>query len=298
VYQGISALTEETLSGFRCKNELNDMTHFSIDREKCKRDGICVSECPARIIQIKAKEDFPALIEGGEEFCINCGHCVAVCPNSAFALSTMKPDQCPSLSRELLPGAEAVEHLLRSRRSIRTFRDKAVEQATLGRLIETATYAPSGHNSQPVHWLVIQEKVEVNRLAALVIDWMHLMIENQSEIAQTLRFDRVIEAWQNGVDRVLRGAPHLIVAHGATNVSHAQNACIIALTYLELAAYSMGLGACWAGYFNRAATSYPTLQETLVLPADHQSYGAMMVGHPTYRYQRIPLRNNPRIVWR
>jgi len=274
------------------------MTHFSIDREKCQRDGICVSECPVRIIEIKGKGDFPALIEGGEEFCINCGHCVAVCPNSAFALSTMTPDQCPPMRQDLLPGAEAVDYLLRSRRSLRTFRDKAVDRATLGRLIETATYAPSGHNSQPVHWLVIQEKAEVNRLAALVIDWMRLMIENQSEMAQTLRFDRVIEAWENGVDRVLRGSPHLIVAHGSTSVSHGPNACIIALTYLELAAYSVGLGACWAGYFNAAATAYPPMREALALPAGHQSCGAMMVGYPTYKYQRIPRRNEPRIVWR
>jgi nitroreductase len=36
-------------------------------------------------------------------------------------------------------------------------------------------------------------------------------------------------------------------------------ACAIALTYLELATYSLGLGACWAGYFSAAAAFYPPM---------------------------------------
>lgn len=40
---------------------------FTIDRDKCARDGICVSECPARIIEIKDEESNPEPIEGAEE---------------------------------------------------------------------------------------------------------------------------------------------------------------------------------------------------------------------------------------
>jgi nitroreductase len=78
----------------------------------------------------------------------------------------------------------------------------------------------------------------------------------------------------------------------------AQPACIIALTYLELAATAHGLGACWAGYFNAAATVYPPMMEALALPKDHQSFGTLMVGYPKYHYQRLPLRKEPKISWR
>jgi len=36
----------------------------------------------------------------------------------------------------------------------------------------------------------------------------------------------------------------------------------------------------------------------LALPEGHVPFGAMMVGRPKYRYQRLPLRNEPQITWR
>ena len=168
----------------------------------------------------------------------------------------------------------------------------------LARLIEIARFAPSGHNLQPVHWLAIQDTKEVKRLAGLVIDWMRLMIEEHPEVAGPMHFERVVQAWERGQDRVLRGAPHIIVAHGLRSLPAAQPACIIALTYLELAATAHGLGACWAGYFNAAATFYPPMMEALALPKDHQSFGTLMVGYPKYHYQRLPLRKEPKISWR
>jgi ferredoxin len=35
------------------------MSLITIDQEKCNQDGICVAECPARIIQLDSKEDYP-----------------------------------------------------------------------------------------------------------------------------------------------------------------------------------------------------------------------------------------------
>jgi len=96
---------------------------------------------------------------------------------------------------------------------------------------------------------------------------------------------------------VLRGAPQLIIAHGQA-LPPTQTACVIALTYLELAAFAQGLGACWAGYFNAAATFYPPMQQALALPEGHQSFGAMMVGYPKFQYHRLPLRNEAKITWR
>ena len=65
-----------------------------------------------------------------------------------------------------------------------------------------------------------------------------------------------------------------------------------------MAAPSFGLGTCWAGFFQFAATFWPPLKEALQLPEDHASFGAMMVGYPKYRYQRLPLRNDAQITWR
>jgi nitroreductase/NAD-dependent dihydropyrimidine dehydrogenase PreA subunit len=274
------------------------MSLFVIDKDKCRRDGCCTEECPLGLIEIKGEGAFPSSVEGANDLCVDCGHCVTVCPAGALSHRSMKPEDCPPMQKQLLLTPEHAEHFLRSRRSIRNYKDRPVDRAVLTRLIEIARFAPSGHNLQPVHWLAVQDSKEVKRLAGLVIDWMRHMIEEHPEVAGPMHFDRVVQAWERGQDKVLRGAPHIIVAHGLRSLPAAQPACIIALTYLELAATALGLGACWAGYFNAAATSYPPMMEALALPKDHQSFGTMMVGYPKYHYQRLPLRKEPNISWR
>jgi nitroreductase len=108
----------------------------------------------------------------------------------------------------------------------------------------------------------------------------------------------VLGAWEGGIDIIFRGAPALIVAHAKRDNPRAQTTCTIALAYLELAAVGLGLGSCWAGYFMRAAGEYAPLMKALALPEGHQCFGAMMVGYPKFKYQRLPLRNDPRITWR
>ncbi len=274
------------------------MNLFVVDEEKCQRDGFCVAECPGGLIEIKEEGAFPSPIAGAQELCIDCGHCVAVCPAAALSHRSMTPKDCPSVQRQLFLGPEHAEHFLRARRSIRNYKNKPVDRAILTRLIEIARFAPSAHNLQPVNWLVIEDETEVRRLGGLVIDWMRLMIGEHPEVAEPMHFNRVVEAWERGRDRILRGAPHLIVAHGPQSMPIVQSACIIALTYMDLAAPPFGLGTCWAGYFNAAATSYPPMQEALALPENHQCYGALMVGYPKYQYQRLPLRKEPSISWR
>ena len=71
------------------------MSLFMIDQRKCKRDGLCVKDCPVQVIAMEDKDAFPSPIEDAEEFCVKCGHCVAICPHGALTLSTMPLDACP-----------------------------------------------------------------------------------------------------------------------------------------------------------------------------------------------------------
>jgi len=274
------------------------MSLIVVDEEKCKRDGVCVAVCPARIIEFKNENSSPAPTDNADEFCINCGHCVAVCPHGALSHRTMRSEQCPPVRKEWLLGPEQVEHFLRARRSIRTYKEEAVEREVLAKLIDIARFAPTGGNVQPVKWLIIYERDEVRSLAGHVIDWMRFMLKEQPPIANAPNLDRIVASWAEGVDRICRGAPHVIVAHAPKDEPTAPAASTIALTYLELATPSFGLGACWGGYFNAAATLWPAMQQALGLPEGHSSFGAMMVGYPKYEYQRLPLRNEARITWR
>jgi len=274
------------------------MNLVEIDAEKCQRDSICVAECPVRVLELKSEDAVPVSIPEADELCIRCGHCVAVCPTGALTHEYLSPDACPPVRKELALGPEQVEHFLRSRRSIRTYKKTPVDRDTLSKLIDIARFAPSGHNSQPVRWLVVHERQEVLRLAGMVIDWMRYVQKEHPTMARTLRMDRAITAWEAGMDPICRNAPHIVVAYGDKSNMMAQTACVIALNYLELAATGFGLGTCWAGYFNAAATSWPPLQGALALPENHVSYSAMMVGYPKFAYHRLPARKEANISWR
>jgi len=274
------------------------MSVLSVDPAKCARDGTCIAVCPMGIIEFKEKDAYPAMIDGGDALCISCGHCVAVCPHAAMAHACMQPEDCPPVQEALVLNPAHVEHFLRARRSVRQYKQQAADRQLLVKLIDVARFAPSGHNLQPVHWLVIYERKEVDRLAAMVIDWMRNLIREKSPLAASMHLDRVVATWEAGAERICRGAPHVIVAHGHKDNRAAPAACTIALTYLELAAPSFGLGACWGGYFNTAAAAWPPLAEALRLPVGHLSFGAMMVGYPKFKYQRLPLRKDADIIWR
>lgn len=274
------------------------MSHFSVNLDLCKADGACVAVCPASIIEMPEPKAGPRLVEGGEELCINCGHCVAVCPEGALSLATMASADCPPLRPEWELSPERAEHFLRARRSIRVYKKRLVPKAELERLIGIAGFAPSGHNTQARNFLVLGGREQLNPLAGMVADWMHYMIVEHPEVAGPLHMDRVVAAWEAGIDRILRGAPQVIVAHAPAADRMAPAACMLSLGYLELAAPSMGLGACWAGYFNTAAGLWPALKEALALPKGHAPLGSMMVGYPVYTYRRLPLRNQTVIAWR
>jgi nitroreductase/NAD-dependent dihydropyrimidine dehydrogenase PreA subunit len=274
------------------------MSVFTIDPKTCNRCGMCFLECPAGVIAVSEPKALPALAEGGEERCIVCGHCVAVCAPGALRHREMRPEDLEEVTRRQLPSPAQAERLLKSRRSIRAYKKNAVPRELLAKAIDIASYAPSGQNIQPVHWLVAEDPGETRRLAGLVVDWMRQTLKASPEIAAALRFDLIVGAWVMGVDVPLRGAPHVIVAHGSKDVPLAEQSCAIALAYLELAAYSLGLGGCWAGYFQLAAANHPPLMEALGLPERHQCFGAMMIGYPKHRFRRIPVRNKPEIIWR
>jgi nitroreductase/NAD-dependent dihydropyrimidine dehydrogenase PreA subunit len=274
------------------------MTHAIVDERKCRLDGHCVAVCPVGIIEIKEGKRVPTPVEGSDALCINCGHCVAVCPEGAMSLDTMAPDDCPDIQREWLLSPEQAEHFLRTRRSTRVYREKPVEKELLSRLISIARYAPSGHNMQPVQWFVVHDTGELKRLTAMVVDWMRNVLEGNPQAGKAMLLDRIVDFWDRGSDTVSRGAPHLVFTHAPEGNPVAPSASTIALAYLELAAPSLGLGACWAGYTQAAAGQWPPLKEALGLPEGHVSTGAMMVGQPRYRYHRLPTRREPSVTWR
>jgi len=274
------------------------MSFLKIDEKKCKKDGICVSECPVAIIQQKDKESLPELVPGGEQVCLLCGHCVAVCPHGAMSHEKIPIESCQPIEKENIINEEQAVQFLRSRRSVRFFKDKPVEKQTLQRLIEIARYAPTGGNSQLVEWTVVNDKEKIHNLAGLTVDGMKQMLENDPKGNYPPYFPLIIAAWDFGMDVVLRQAPALVIASAPAAAIGGMADVSLALSYLELAAQTKGIGTCWAGIIHMGLQINKALQEAVGLPEGHVHQYAMMLGYAKPRYYRLPERKMPRIHWR
>jgi nitroreductase/NAD-dependent dihydropyrimidine dehydrogenase PreA subunit len=274
------------------------MGFMKVDETKCKRDGICAAECPRRVIELKGQESFPTVAAENEYYCMMCGHCVAVCPHGAVSLEKIPIETCPEIQKDLLPSLEQTRHFLRSRRSIRVYKDEEVDRQTIQQLIEIARYAPTASNSQTLHWTVITGRERLSELSEMAVDWMRRVIAAQPKSPLATYFAPVVSGWDNGYDGILRTAPNLILASAPKEASNGLVDCAIALTYLELAALAMGLGTCWAGLLQAAMLNTPALVQKIGLPEGHTAHYPMMIGYPKFKYYRLPERNRPTIHWK
>ena len=261
------------------------MAMISIDRTKCKKDGICAAECPFSLIGLTGEDGCPA----AARLCIQCGHCVAVCPQNALSLATMNPDGFQPIGNGSPPMLKKTGQLLTSRRSIRTYERQTIPRAHIEQLLDLCRWAPSAKNAQPVHWLILETPEAVQQVAGLVVAWLRT----------GTAYPGIVAAWDQGKDMVLRNAPHLLVAHAHEDSLKPEIDCAIALTYFDLAAASCEIGTCWAGILmSAAAAEHQPLLDALALPEDHRLYGAMIFGYPRFPYFKIPARKEARVIWR
>ncbi len=255
---------------------------IKIDLSKCNKDYICIDECAYGFMYEKNDEGYPVINQSlFEKYCINCWHCIAICPKGAISYPGIEPEKLDKLrSRDFL-SHDQVEKIIRSRRSYRTFKKKSVPDETISKWLDITRLSPTASNSQQLNWILVKDEKQVAHLARITIDWLK----------EKNDYKEIIEQWNQGHDILLRHAPHLLVATLPEDYSWAMTDAATAISYLELTAHSLGLGTCWAGYFTRAAMEYAPLKKSLDLSKNHKVAGALMFGYPVYRFKKIPERN-------
>lgn len=275
------------------------MALLTIDQEKCNKDGLCAVDCPVGIIQMDKEGDgFPVVATEMAGYCLECGHCVAICPHGALDNSKVPRGACPEIVKELTVNTEQAVQFLRSRRSVRHYKNRPVAKDAIESLIKVARYAPTAGNSQLVQWTVFTDPAQLKTIAAQTVDCLRHIVATQHRATYPAYFPMILAGWDKGFDVILRGAPSLIVASAPQANPSGLVDVSLALSYLELFAVPMGLGTCWAGLVRRALTIWKPIQETIGLPEGHVHYYSMMLGHPQFKYHRLPERREPVISWR
>ncbi|HMK54993.1 MAG TPA: nitroreductase family protein [Methanobacteriaceae archaeon] len=279
------------------------MLNRKLNTKICLKCGTCAVDCPMGLIEMK---DYPEVPKESEIFCNQCGHCEVICPEGAIDSLNFATDGIKAVStdkdkiswEEIDISPEQMELYMKFRRSIRHYNDQVVEKEVLEKLFDLVRYAPSAGNGQPVQWIVFTDRDKIREIAGRTIEWMREISKQDSPLNEMIPFSSMVEAWDNGMDPILRNSPCLVVAHAPKENMMAAGDGMIALTHLDLALPSFGMGGCWAGLLNIAYSQYPPLKSMLGIPDENNIIYPFMVGYPKYKYHGIPERNKPNITWK
>jgi len=145
--------------------------------------------------------------------------------------------------------------VIRTRRSIRSYKSDPIPDEVLMRVLEAARIAPSGSNRQPWKFIIVKSEELKKKVAAAC--------HNQMFIAE---------------------APVVIVACGY-NIHYNRGGYMgdlsmlvdvsIAFTHLILAARAEGLGTCWIGSFDNEE-----VKKILGIPRDVNVVAITPLGYP------------------
>jgi len=295
------------------------MYTITIDRSRCKKDGLCASVCPDGIFVQREKLTIPELVD--KERCIACGHCVAICPQDAICHSAFPSTAIRAIQAEEVPTTEQVMTLLKTRRSIRAFRDKPLAKETIERIIDGARFAPSGHNSQSTEYLVVQDSAVLNQVSAMVIEYLKFEIRRfanplfrtlalladrelaESGLHEIPKFKRMTRLFESGADPILNGAPVLLAFHARRTVGFADVNAQLALQNASLVAHALGIGHFYTGWVlapcraPMARAWNRRIPSLIGIPPENELHGALALGYPIPRFKNMIERKPAQIKW-
>lgn len=192
---------------------------------------------------------------------------------------------------------DAIEAIL-TRRSTRRYTKEMPEKALVEQVIEAGRYAPSGHNNQTTHFLVLTKPEVLQKLAEIVAAEFAKM-EIREDMYVSMRGS--IAAAKKGGYVFYYGAPVLIVVANRKGYGNAMADSACALENMMIAANALALGSCWINQLhwldeNEAVRAF---LEELGLSEQETITGGLILGYPeggTLNREALARVGNP-VTW-
>lgn len=248
--------------------------------EKCIHCGKCINDCIGRALKFDENK-IPVL---DETKCIKCQHCLAICPVGALSIMGKNPDD--SDLPENQPKASEVLSLIKTRRSFRHYKRENVDKKLMDKLKDMLNWVPTGVNNHGLHFSFIDDVEVMDDFRNYTNGKMLRVLTNPALKHLAGKFDRYKNAFLRGEDIIFRGAPHMVVVSAPVDAPCADIDPVIALSYFELYAQSLGIGTCWCGIVYAVIKMFPELCEHLEIPEGYKVGYAMLFGMPDEKYQR------------
>ena len=252
------------------------MDKIVVDKSKCIGCGKCVKDCVASALYLK--EGKAELREG----CIECGHCFAVCPVGAIDMPEYDTSECTKCVSMTEIDSETLLQAMKSRRTIRQYKNTPVEQEKIDKILEAGRYAPTGANSQNVAFTILGDKQ-----AELEKDCVKIF---KTGVGIGSKFSKSLKNTNINSSFFFKGAPLVIVVSGKDKVNAS-----LASAYMEVMANSLGLGVLYSGFFCACTVINPLIKAKLHLPKGHKAVTCMIFGYPDVKYERIAPRRPHKI---
>ncbi len=276
------------------------MQEIKIDKNKCKKDGLCRTVCSVGIFSQENKSEFPII--SGEDKCINCGHCTAICPAGAINHSSFPESRIRLINKNKIPAYENLMELIRSRRSVRSFKNTEIHKETIDKIIDAARFAPSAENNESTKFIVVRQKKILGDIVRITIDFLQRIhnllsnpivrnifrlfekgaVDNAFHGLADIRF--VIDKYREGRDVILNNADTIIVFYAKKNKTFALENANLSLQNATLAAHSLGVGNFYAGYVLTCCQRERKIHKILNIPIDHQIFGILALGIPNIKF--------------
>ena len=188
---------------------------------------------------------------------------------------------------------EALRAAVNARRSTRKYKADPVPKELLTEVVEAGRMAPSGNNSQSVHFIVITQPEHLAQLREAVTKT--LANTPVQEGMPPPMVGLINKAKQETVD-VNYGAPALIITANKKGYDNAVADCSCAMQNMMLMAGACGLGNCWINLYHRLRQAPPlrSLMEKLGLGEDEEVFGALVLGYTdNLETTPLPRKGNP-----
>lgn len=275
-----------------------------VDRESCNGDGICVDICPENVLKIV--EGKASTVHDRVSDCIMCGQCVAVCPTESLHMPKLHTEDFTDLPK-LSFGYEDFLGFLKSRRSVRVFKEKPVERELVNKILTAAATAPMGIPPHSTEVLVIDKRVELKFLLETLVKEYSFMEKGFSHPLGRAFFRFVTGAekylvlkeyvidlarfandayHKDGSDRYMYNAPVLMLFHGNRRaMSYEENAQLVC-HHAMLAAVTLGLGTTIIGLIPPIVDRSRSLRERYGIPQKNKVVSSLILGYPKYKYRK------------
>ena len=251
--------------------------NFKVDKEKCVKCGLCVKDCSSKVIKI-GEDGFPY---AEADACFGCQHCLSICPSGAIFVFDKNSDN--SVLNENLPSAEQMANLIKNRRSCRQYKRENVDEAIMSKLKDILNWVPTGCNFKDLHFSFVENYEQLDLIKNKVYSKLKFMLKFFPLKGRLSVYKNAI---LSGEDMIFRNAPHMVVVSVNKNAPCKDIDPIIALSYFELYAQSLGLGTLWCGLAFKTLPLTKDVMKLLNIPKSHQMAYVMLFGYPSIEYKR------------